>query len=224
MRLGTSIDRESRMGRQKKAGLIGTIFRIVVLGSVFGVLLLVVIAVYIGPRVSGKRNAPRSMALPMARSGDAVPILQLEDHTCGFLALSAAYTVYGLSPEAKNLRYRLGVDTAAHPFDATSTGTLHPDLLRVLVQDGFSYALIDPGDDSASDLLTAHLGSANLALVLIKRRETGGLHWVLADGETDGKIRIVDSLAERVYEENIRAYLRESVLSIVADRCTRRTC
>jgi hypothetical protein len=152
--------------------------------------------------------------MPRARSGSGRPILQLESHTCGLLSLSAAYALYGLSPEDKNLRFRLGVDVPANPLDSTSTGALHPDLLRVLVQDGFGYEMPLPlADGDAS--LRAHLQTGDVALVLIRRRETGGLHWVLADSCNGVNIRIVDSLRESPGDEPLAAYLNECILSIV---------
>lgn len=167
-------------------------------------------------RVGGKAGAPRSATFPQPRLADPEPILQLEDHTCGLLSLSSAYRAYGLSPEAKNLRFRLGVDRTAHPFDAESTGTLHPDLLRVLVQDGFRYHLLNPRRDDAADLLDAHLDSGNLALLLIRRRENGGLHWVLTDRLEQDALRIVDSLREDVYTEPGGEFIRDHVLSVIA--------
>lgn len=181
-------------------------------------------ALYVGPRVLEKGGAPRTMDRPERRIADPVPIEQTELHTCGFLSLSAAYVAYGLSPEEKNLRFRLGVDTKAHPFDDESTGTLHPDLYRVLAQDGFAIEAIDPDADDAAARLTAHLQPEGLALLLIKRRQTGGLHWVVADKAIAGSdgawthLRIVDSLASFPYREPIDDFLAHHVLSIIAIR------
>lgn len=168
-------------------------------------------------RVGGKTDAWRSPALPAARGGDGEPIPQLESHTCGLLSLSAAYALYGLSPEEKNLRYRLGVDVPASPIDSTSTGTLHPDLLRVLVQDGFDCSMpaVAAGGREA---LMAHLQGGDAALLLIRRRETGGLHWVLCDAIEGGNLRIVDSLQPKPTVEPLDAYLAECVLSIILIR------
>lgn len=164
--------------------------------------------------MGGKTEAWRSPALPAARSGDGEPILQLESHTCGLLSLSAAYALYGLSPEEKNLRYRLGVDVPASPIDSTSTGTLHPDLLRVLVQDGFTYAMPSVSADGR-EAMAAHLQGGDVALLLIRRRETGGLHWVLCDAIEGGNLRIVDSLQPKPTVEPLDAYMNECLLSIV---------
>ncbi len=171
---------------------------------------------YVLPRVSSKTNAPYEPGGPSVRQGDATPILQLESHTCGLLSLSAAYEIYGLSPDAKNLRFRLGVDRVAHPFDETSTGTLHPDLFRVLAQDQFRWTLIDPDAEDAATRLARHVDRGNVALLLIARRQNGRLHWVLTDGREGGALRIVDSLAAAPYPEPIDDFVGEFVLSIVA--------
>lgn len=177
----------------------------------------------IGQRLDSKENAWRSPDRP--RSSPVAPpqsILQLESHTCGFLALSAAYVAYGLSPEDKNLRFRLGTDRTAHPFDDESTGTLHPDIFRVLEQDGFGFWLIDPDDAHAETMLGEHIRSGQLALVLIKLRASAGLHWVLVDDvpstvETlSPTLRVVDSLRDEPTLEEIGPFLRQCVLSIIA--------
>lgn len=182
--------------------------------------LFIVAAVYVLPRVSSKSDAPYSHATPQRRSGDAAPILQLESHTCGLLSLTAAYNVYGLAPDDKNLRFRLGVDRMAHPFDSTSTGTLHPDLLRVLAQDRFEFDLIDPGSDEGVARLASHLDGGDVAMMLIARRANGRLHWILADSRDGDHIRIVDSLAAQPYDEPTEEFVRGFVLSIIAIRPT----
>lgn len=144
----------------------------------------------------------------------AQPIPQLESHTCGLLSLSAAYRVYGLSPEAENLRARLGVDNEAVPLDDGSTGTLHPDLFRVLAQDGFAWSCLAPDD---ADGLLRHLDHGQVALLLIIRAESGGLHWVLTDEREGTMIRVVDSLIAQPQMVAVDAYLRRA-LSIVALR------
>ena len=132
--------------------------------------------------------------------------------------MTAAYAVYGLDPAEKNLRFRLGVDRTAHPFDSTSTGTLHPDLFRVLAQDRFEISLIDPRTEDGVTRLGSHLGGGDVALLLIARRENGRLHWVLADAQSGDQIRIVDSLSAQLYFEPVKEFLNEFVLSIIAIR------
>lgn len=182
------------------------------------VLLIAIGLTLVSTRVIGKDSAPRSADLARDRTADALPIPQLENHTCGLLSLSAAYKVFGLSPEDKNLRFRLGVDVAAQPLDSTSTGTLHPDLFRVLLQDGFAYELIDPSPNGALDHLLKHLGDREVALTLIRRPESGGLHWVLIDSVSVEGLRVVDSLKPEPTNESAGAFLRECVLSLVVIR------
>lgn len=187
-------------------------------GGGLGLLLLFVVAaaLFIAGRVSGKSDAWRSPDVPESRTiAPAEPLEQTESHTCGLLSLSSAYAAYGLSPGNKNLRFRLGVDRAAIPVDSTSTGTLHPDLLRVIVQDGFDYELVDPAAAGAADRLRDHVNGRQAALLLIRRAETGGLHWVVTDDAADGDVRIVDSLKPEPVREPAGVFLREAVLSIV---------
>jgi hypothetical protein len=184
--------------------------------SFFGtVILLTVLVGLVVSNIPRKAGAPHVDAAPRRADVAAEPDLQLESHTCGLHSLSAAYRVYGLSPVEENLRERLGVDTLANPLDATSKGTLHPDLLRVLVQDGFACTFIDPEDADAGAALTAHLVSGDAALLLIARRENAHLHWVMSDECTEGRLRIVDSLAPAAYREPLEKFLSSSVLSIL---------
>lgn len=184
-----------------------------------GVIAIASLALIVLSNLPGKTDAPHAFVQPERIAGVATPILQFEKHTCGLLALSAAYRMYGLEPADENLRTRLGVDLPANPLDSTSTGTLHPDLLRVLVQDGFEYALQDPARGTES--LRAHLSKGNVALLLIARRQNGNLHWVLADACRDDQLRIADSLEAQAYHEPLVAFTETCVLSIVAIRPSR---
>lgn len=185
------------------------VLAVLIVTCLFGMLIAM-----IANRVSAKSSAEHARIAPSTRSGEGQPILQLESHTCGLLTLSAAYTLYDLQPEEKNLRYRLGVDVPANPLDSSSTGTLHPDLLRVLVQDGFTYEMPSPFLD-ADVRLRNHLQTGNVALILIRRRETGGLHWVLADALDGDSLRIVDSLQTLPVTEPIADYFNHRVLSAI---------
>lgn len=169
--------------------------------------------------ISSKSGAWHSDDRPTQTATTTAPIPQFEDHTCGFLALAAAYRAYGLDPEAENLRFRLGVDRVANPYDAESTGTLHPDLLRVIRQDRFAYTFLDPTNATSQQSLCEHLQQQQLALLLITRRENGNLHWVAADQCEDERFRIVDSLKdEPVWEDD--TFLSQHVVSIVCLRPT----
>jgi len=184
------------------------------IGAVFFLLVIGVVAVIV-MGISSKASAPRSMVSPQRPTEWATPIPQVESHTCGYLSLAAAYEAYGLSADDKNIRFRLGVDRAAHPFDEHSTGTLHPDLFRVLHQDGFSYAVIDPALESAAARICDHLDSEHMAMLLIQRRQNMALHWVLADNCSNERIRIVDSLEAEPYYEPFGDFLENHVVSAV---------
>ena len=182
---------------------------------------IVVLVVAMASRIPSKASYPHADSAPRSAPVSAEPILQLENHTCGFLSLAAAYTKYGLSPEDENLRFRLGVDRPANPLDGSTTGTLHPDLFRVLKQDHFDYWLIDPGSEDTPSALREHFSSGNAVLLLISRRENGNLHWVMSDAFHDQELRIVDSLREVAYTEPANAFIRRHVLSIIAIRPAR---
>ena len=180
-----------------------------------GFVLLIVAASYIRARLPRKEDAFHASRRPGAATAPATPILQFETHTCGLLALSAAYRTCGLDPAEENLRLRLGVDVPAHPFDAGSTGTLHPDLFRVLRQDGFSYRILDPKSTATSNELCAAFAANDLALLLIVRSETGNLHWVLSDACIVDDLRIVDSLQPAPYLKLREEYLANDVVSMI---------
>lgn len=188
--------------------------RVAVVGAAVFVGAVAILLIYADNRVSTKVAIPDADAAARASGVAAEPIPQLERHTCGLLSLSAAYRVYGLSPEAENLRARLGVDNEAVPLDDGSTGTLHPDLFRVLAQDGFAWSCLAPDD---ADGLLRHLDQGQVALLLIIRPESGGLHWVLTDAREGGMIRVVDSLIDQPRMVAVDTYLRRA-LSIVALR------
>jgi hypothetical protein len=141
--------------------------------------------------------------------------VQVEADTCGLHALNTVYRAYGLDPAAERLRARLGVDIDALVWLPGSTGTLQPDVCMVLAQDHFHTRTLRPGDVDAWDALRGHLATGHPALLLIRRRETDGLHWVVAtEAKMDG-IWIVDSLAADAYAEP-REFLAERVVSIIA--------
>lgn len=183
--------------------------------GVVALLLVIIAGAIVEARVSVKSSAPRSHHRPASLASDARPIPQFEDHTCGLLALSAAYRAHSVDPAAKNLRFRLGVDVPADPTDPTSTGTLHPDLFRVLVQDHFVYHLLDSHDQGDLLRLIDHLDSNGIALLLIARRGNGNLHWVLTDHHENTRLRIVDSLFAEPYDEPLNDYAQNHLLSII---------
>jgi ABC-type bacteriocin/lantibiotic exporter with double-glycine peptidase domain len=146
---------------------------------------------------------------------EIAPGKQVENHTCGYHALASIYRSYGLDPAERRLRPRLGVDTTANVYDSESTGTLHPDMLRVLVQDGFECRSLDLASDVSRQRLHRHLDAGRYALALIKRRETGRMHWVVLIGRREQRLIVCDSLKPQTYEEPLDDYWKNCLLSVV---------
>ncbi len=170
-------------------------------------------------RGTGKSEAPHIESSPAsAPVGAVTPELQLESHTCGLLSLRAAYAAYGLEPDEENLRFRLGTDVEALPGDQTSTGTLQPDLLRVLVQDRFGYRLVGPEAIGAIGEVADHLIDGQLALLLISRRENGNLHWVVGSELRGDHLEVIDSLFPEPYLEMFDEFFREHVVTALLIR------
>ncbi len=168
---------------------------------------------------SNKYQGAPVASRPFERPGPFVPERQIEAHTCGFHAISSVYRAYGLDPEANRLRFRLGTDKRATNFDPESLGTLHPDMLRVLGQDGFdASAVFDPKSESSLDRITAHMVSGHPVLVLVR---APGLHWIVLaptmerGAEAQAMAIVVDSLKSEVMMEPLRAFVAERVLSAV---------
>ncbi len=169
-------------------------------------------AVFSGPYRSAKY---RPVSLPdqvIERAEPLVPEEQVEGHTCGLHALSSVYRAYGLDPAEQRLRFRLGVDRNAVPGATDTEGTLHPDLFRVVNQDGFHIALIDPERPDAHRALVAHL-LHDAALVLIQRGE--GLHWIALDHGGDDEVRVSDSLEPEAYLSDAIAFFDRPILSVI---------
>ena len=139
---------------------------------------------------------------PTAVPGSYTLEAQTEGFTCGVHALSTVYKAYGLDPAAERIRWRLGVDTKAVFYVSDSTGALHPDMYMVLAQDFFQVDTISLHKYDAWDELCAHLNTGHPAVLLIKRRENGNLHWVVATRTLeDDKIEVYDSLFDEPYAE-----------------------
>ncbi|MFA6244233.1 MAG: hypothetical protein WC655_25040 [Candidatus Hydrogenedentales bacterium] len=165
-------------------------------------------------RLDFKGNAPYVQQSPIERLRSVAPEAQLESHTCGLLTLRAIYKAYGMDPDKSNLRVRLGVDVPANPFDSESIGTMQPDILRVVVQDGFDYTILRKAGDTARELL-ASLGDNHMAAALIRRRQNGHLHWVALQYDSPTAIKVIDSLATEPYSEPIKPFMDECLLSCV---------
>lgn len=158
--------------------------------------------------ISNPDQRPR--ALPTAFALEE----QTEPHTCGVHAISTVYKAYGLDPEAEQIRRRLGADVKAVFYVPDSTGTLHPDMWMVMVQDYFAIEAIDLDTDSAWTQLRDHLAAGHPAILLIKTRETGNLHWVVAtQAKNDGKIEVFDPLFDQPYAEG-EDFLAEHIVTV----------
>jgi hypothetical protein len=151
-------------------------------------------------------------AHPVAFPVSPIPELQTEPHTCGLHALSSLYHAYSLDPDRLKLRFRIGVDTPLSNFMPKSLGTIHPDMLRVLWQDGFQTELVRPGSSAAAARLADHLTDGHMALALIRVKE---FHWVLLGGTINDKLIICDSLHESNYPEPLDTYLRDRIYSLL---------
>ena len=127
---------------------------------------------------------------------------QTEGFTCGLHALSTVYRAYGLDADEERLRRRMGVDVKAVFYVPDSTGALHPDMYMVLTQDFFEIETVEPDGPLAWETLEAHLDADHPAVLLIKRRENGNLHWVVATRVLgNGTIEVYDSLFDEPYME-----------------------
>lgn len=168
----------------------------------------------LGRMVGGKYDPPQAAGDTMPRDTPLRPVRveQTLPHTCGLRAMEAAYTAYGLDPGVMDIRYRLGTDFAAVPTDPESTGTLHPDILRVLAQDGFATTVVDLEASDATQQLAGHLAEGQLALAVVY---SSTYHWVLlAPGDDAEMLWLVDSLADHGAARDINSYVKDETLSI----------
>jgi len=173
-----------------------------------------------GPGYYSAKYAPaaHAAAAPAARPGALEPGEQTEPHTCGLHAMSSLYRAYGVDPEAHRLRFRLGTDMPANWLIPDSRGTIHPDLLRVLRQDGFeAEVLLDLGDAERLAQLRRHLEGGQCALTLIRTEASGALHWVVLSAQESepAAVSVCDSLSPTLYARPLDAFVRERVSSVV---------
>jgi len=157
-------------------------------------------------------------------AGHAVPILevQTEGFTCGVHAISTVYRAHGLDPdEGERVRWRLGVDTKAVFYVSDSTCALHPDVYMVLAQDYFAIEALDMERDDAFEVLHDHVAdnSGGMAVLLIRRRSNGHLHWVTATHAEAGKLLVYDSLLQEPIHEG-PDYVADHVVSALMVRPT----
>jgi hypothetical protein len=169
-----------------------------------------------GPRYYNRKYGTAPQRQPLsARPGHFTLESQTEPHTCGFHSVSTVYRAFGIDPLLADLRYRLGTDRQAHIFDTTTLGTIHPDLLRVMKQDGFDCELLlSPADDVAK--VQSHLAAGFSVIILSKPK---GLHWtVLVPGETSDEAVIYDSLQPQPIRVDMKTYVQSSAISAILVR------
>ncbi|CAM2069236.1 Peptidase C39 domain-containing protein [Sulfidibacter corallicola] len=164
--------------------------------------------------VAGETDPAPEEQVPRQKPHSVVPLEQKDGHSCGRLAMSALYRSYGLDPQKARLRERLGTDIPLLPFDEETKGTIQPDFLRVLKQDGFAPEVVRLNQTYHEDRIKAHLNEHH-ALALIKRKENGNLHWVVLAGYQARNFVIADSLKPQPYLEPVHPFLRENVMSVI---------
>jgi hypothetical protein len=165
---------------------------------------------FYGQHRSGKYDpVPAQTARPQPVAVNPVAESQTEPHTCGLHAMRSLYRAYGLDPSEHRLRFRLGTDEPAMRSDKDSTGTLHPDLYRVLAQDGFRAEPIDLDDAQVEAQLRQHLADEQLALVVVYRDT---YHWVLiGPSAADGELTVYDSLEDGFARVAVRGALADAL-------------
>jgi ABC-type bacteriocin/lantibiotic exporter with double-glycine peptidase domain len=160
----------------------------------------------------GKYDGPPVARVPYRTDEPYKPDKQIEAHTCGFHAVSAIYRAYGLSPWDTRLRFRLGTDAMGINFDPESLGTRHPDMLRVLGQDGFETELLLQQSDSNIQDMRAHLEEGYPVLALIR---APGLHWIVLTHVENGDVVICDSLKDGLSREPFDGFARDRVINAI---------
>lgn len=166
-----------------------------------------------GPRYYNRKYAVSPGRQPLlAKPAHFTLESQTQAHTCGFHSVSTVYRAFGVDPLLAELRFRLGTDRQAHNFDTTTLGTIHPDLLRVMQQDGFDCELLlSPADEVAK--VQSHLAAGFPIIILSKPK---GLHWtVLTPGEAGGEGVIYDSLQPEPVRVNTATYVPASAINAV---------
>ncbi len=176
---------------------------------------LILISILIASLAFGgeKYRAPTSVK-PVGLPGEIYPENQIQGHTCGWHAIRSIYRSYGLKIEDYDLRLRLGVDKKSVPFLTSTKGTIHPDVLRVLDQDGFSYSSINIRQTSGLQKFHQHFESGHYALGLINRKQNNALHWIVLSGTDNYKYTVVDSLYPQEYKEDLK-FLSENVQTVL---------
>jgi hypothetical protein len=105
---------------------------------------------------AGNRSPSPDNTIPLPTPDELLIERQTEVHTCGWHTLSSIYRAHALDRTRFRLRERLGVDVPAIPTRVESTGTVQPDMMRVLHQDGFLAHSLNPLDKTTRDALARH--------------------------------------------------------------------
>ncbi|MGD9791780.1 MAG: hypothetical protein AB7Q00_14915 [Phycisphaerales bacterium] len=188
-----------------------------ILIALLAVIFLVSLVFCVGtPHYYGAKYSPTTVRVASwAVPSEWTPERQTEGHTCGFHALSSIYRAYGLDPGAMRLRFRLGTDRRATNLDSESLGTIHPDILRVLDQDGFDATTLVAIGDGSAEQIRDHLKSGHPVLALIR---VSDLHWIVLTAIDGDDVVVCDSLRSELACERFDDYVRERVLSAILIR------
>ncbi len=181
---------------------------------VVGVLLVMLVPFCAGPPsyYSDKYGRSDVPMHPTKTPGAFTPVKQTEPHTCGFCSIAAIYNAYGLDHGAAGLRFRLGTDVQLNQLVESSVGTIPPDMVRVLEQDGFATQTLTSANDALAEKTLAHLRSGHPVLAVIKVK---GLHWIVLTQEQDGELTICDSLHDELYTKPADEFLRDEVYGVM---------
>lgn len=181
---------------------------------VFFRLFLIGLVAFQATAIGGDKSRAPTTAKPSGFPGKIEPEKQTESHTCGLHAMESIYRSYGLTVDDFNLRERLGVDRSTIPYATETRGTIQPDILRVLDQDGFTYTVVDLSRNDVGTTVSEHLQSGHYALTLIKRTESGILHWIVLSKVAETNFEIVDSLEPEAYFEPLD-FLNTNAVGVV---------
>ena len=157
----------------------------------------------------GKYDPVTHTLPPSAPVREIEPERQQEGHTCGLHALESVYKSYGLDPEQYRLRFRLGTDKNTLPFVGDTRGTIQPDMLRVLNQDGFVTSPVSPEE---TNQIRTHLETGYYAVAVVDR---GVFHWVVLGELVGNNLVIVDSLSPTPFLQPFDDFLAEGAFNII---------
>ncbi len=191
--------------------------RVIVAIGLPGLVLLGVVLLFAhgGPAYYHLKYGMVGQPQPNATPSPIVPETQTEPHTCGLHALSSLHRSYGLDPNRLGLRFRLGTDKPFINTDPDTTGTIHPDLFRVLAQDGFHVDPIDPHNPNDRQRLIEHLDAGHYAVALTK---VNTYHWVVIAGRAGDELVVCDSLQTELYRRACDQYLDAHTYTLVLVR------